>query len=126
MKDSSTGKTRSVSKKITDATRLTAEQVKEVPGKIVDNNAHQTGEYAEFIDGQLKGGLGAGSTVAAVSLVGVAGGPAGAALLAGVAAGVLANMATKNVSVAQIGQFMAEQTPNIANAVKEMAARGTV
>lgn len=90
------------------------------------HKAHQTGEYAEFIDGQLKGGLGAGSTVAAVSLVGVAGGPAGVALLAGVAVGVLANMATKNVSVAQIGQFMAEQTPNIANAVKEMAARGTV
>ena len=87
------------------------------------HKAHQTGEYAEFIDGQLKGGMGAGATVAAVSLVGVAGGPAGAALLAGVAAGVLANMATKNVSVAQIGQFMAEQTPAIATEVKDLAVR---
>ncbi|MDE0032772.1 MAG: hypothetical protein OXU75_06525, partial [Deltaproteobacteria bacterium] len=69
------------------------------------HSAHQTGEYAEFIDGQLKGGMGAGATVAAVSLVGVAGGPAGAALLAGVAASVLANLATKNVSVTQVFQL---------------------
>ena len=47
--------------------------------------------------------MGAGATVAAVSLVGVAGGPAGVALLAGVAASVLANMATRNVSVTEIG-----------------------
>ena len=87
------------------------------------HRAHQTGEYAEFIDGQLKGGMGTGATVAAVSLVGVAGGPAGVALLAGVAAGVLANMATKNVSVTGIGQFMAEQTPAIADEVKALAAR---
>jgi len=87
------------------------------------HKAHQTGEYAEFIDGQLKGGMGAGATVAAVSLVGVAGGPAGAALLAGVAAGVLANMAVKNVSVTQIGQFMAERTPAIVDEVKEVNAR---
>lgn len=87
------------------------------------HKAHQTGEYAEFIDGQLKGGMGAGATVAAVSLVGVAGGPAGVALLAGVAASVLANMATKNASVTQIGQFMAEQTPAIVDEVKEIAAR---
>ena len=85
------------------------------------HKAHQTGEYAELIDGQLKGGMGAGATVAAVSLVGVAGGPAGVALLAGLAAGTLANMATKNVSVAQIGRFMAEQTPTIANELKERA-----
>lgn len=85
------------------------------------HKAHQTGEYAELIDGQLKGGMGAGATVAAVSLVGVAGGPAGVALLAGLAAGTLANMATKNVSVAQIGRFMAEQTPAIANELKERA-----
>ncbi len=87
------------------------------------HRAHQTGEYAEFIDGQLKGGMGAGATVAAVSLVGVAGGPAGAALLAGVAAGVLANIAARNVSVTGIGQFMAEQTPAIATEVKELAVR---
>ena len=90
------------------------------------HKAHQTGEYAEFVDGQFKGGMGAGATAAAVSLVGVAGGPAGAALLAGVAAGVLANMATKNVSVTAIGQFMAEQTPAIADEVKEIAARAGV
>ena len=86
------------------------------------HRAHQTGEYAEFIDGQLKGGMGAGATAAA-SLVGVAGGPAGAALLAGVAAGVLANMAVKNASVTQTGQFMAEQTPAMVDEVKEVAAR---
>ena len=59
--------------------------------------ARQTGEYTEFVDGQIKGGIGAGTTLTAVALVGVAGGPAGAALLAGLTAGILVNAATKKV-----------------------------
>ena len=35
------------------------------------HNAHQTGEYAEFVDGQIKGSIGAGATLVAVSQVGV-------------------------------------------------------
>ncbi len=87
------------------------------------HKARQTGEYAEFVDGQLKGGAGAGATLAAVSVVGVAGGPAGAALLAGLAAGVLVNKASKNVSIVEVSQYMAENAARAASEAKRMAAR---
>ena len=83
--------------------------------------ARQTGEYAEFVDGQLKGSSGAGATLAAVSMVGIAGGPAGVALLAGMAAGILASRATKDVSVVEISKFLAEQTVDLAREVKALA-----
>ena len=72
------------------------------------HKAHHAGEYVEFVDGQLKGGIGAGASLAAASQIAVVGGPpAGLALLAGLAAGVLVNKATQNVSVGQIGRFVA-------------------
>lgn len=86
------------------------------------HKAHQTGEYAEFVDGQLKGGMGTGATLAAVSLVGVAGGPAGAALLAGLAAGVLVNTATKNVSIVEVSQVMAKNAKAAAAEARALAA----
>ena len=72
--------------------------------------ARQTGEYAEFVDGQFKGAVGAGATLAAVSLVGAASGPAGAALLAGLAAGILAQYAVRNVKVVEIGKSAAKHS----------------
>ncbi len=83
------------------------------------HKAHQTGEYAEFVDGQLKGAIGSGATLSAVTLVGVAGGPAGAGLLAGLVVGVLASKATENVSVVQIGQFLAERAKEITLSQKQ-------
>ena len=74
------------------------------------HKARQTGEYAEFVDGQFKGAVGAGATLGAVSLVGVAGGPAGAALIAGLAAGILAQYAVRNVKVVEIGKSAAKQS----------------
>ena len=85
--------------------------------------ARQTGEYAEFVDGQLKGGIGAGTTLTAVALVGVAGGPAGAALLAGLTAGILVNAATKNVSVVEISQFAAKKAIAVASEARAAAER---
>ena len=82
------------------------------------HKAHQTGEYAEFVDGQLKGALVSGATLSAVALVGVSGPPG---LLVGLVAGVLASKATENVSVVQIGQFLAEQTTTTAAKAKEIA-----
>ena len=82
------------------------------------HKAHETGEYAEFLDGQLRGAMGTGATLAAVSLIGAAGGPAGAALLTGLIAGVLVNKATKHVSITQIGQFVAQQASLAAVEVK--------
>ena len=87
--------------------------------------AHQTGEYAEFVDGQLKGGMAAGATLSAVALVGVAGGPAGAALLVGITTGVLANAATKNVSIVAMSQFVSEKAIAAATEAKAAAERAS-
>ena len=90
------------------------------------HRAHETGEYAEFVDGALKGGVGAGATLTAVSLVGVAGGPAGAAVLVGLTTGVLVHVATKNVSVVQISQFVAEQLPAATAEAQEAAFNSSI
>ena len=87
------------------------------------HKAHETGEYAELIDGQLRGGVGAGATLSAVALVGAASGPAGAALLAGLTAGILASKATKRVSVTQISHYLAGKTSVVAAEAKTMIAQ---
>ncbi len=90
------------------------------------HKARETGEYAEFVDGVLKGGVGAGATLTAVSLVGVAGGPAGAAVLVGLTTGVLVHAATKNVSVVQISQFVSEQVPAAAAEARQLAQNTSI
>ena len=45
--------------------------------------------------------------MAAIALTASAGGPAGVALLVGLTAGIVANTATKNVSLTAIGWFVA-------------------
>ena len=85
--------------------------------------ARQTDEYTEFVDGQFKGFIGAGSTLTAVTIVGIAGGPAGVALLVGLTAGILANAATKNVSMAEVSQYAATEAMALANKVKAVAGR---
>ena len=72
------------------------------------HKAHVAGEYAEFVDGHLKGGIASGASLAAVAQVSVLGGPAGLAMLAGLSAGMLAHKATKTVSVRHIGEFVKE------------------
>ena len=85
------------------------------------HKAHHAGEYAELVDGQLKGGVSTGATLVAASQVAALGGPAGLALLVGMAAGVLVHQATQNVSVVQIGEFLAEQATAAATEVRAMA-----
>ena len=87
------------------------------------HKAHRAGEYAEFVDGHLKGGISAGASLAAVAQVGVVGGPAGLALLVGLSAGILVNKATEKVSVRQIGQFVAERARVAAAETKNLADR---
>ena len=82
------------------------------------HRAHHTGDYADFVDGHLKGGIGTGGTLAAVSLVGVAGGPAGLALLVGLSTGILIDKAMKKVSVVEIGQYMAERAAVAATEIR--------
>ena len=84
------------------------------------HKARQSGEYAEFVDGHLKGGIGAGASLAAASQVAVLGGPAGLALLAGLSAGILAHKATDKVSVREIGQFMAERAKAAATETRSL------
>ena len=85
--------------------------------------ARQTGEYAEFADGLLKGGVRSGMTLAAVVIVGVAGGPPGAALLVGLTTGILVNAATKKVSAVELSQFAANKVVEVATEAKAAAER---
>ena len=66
-------------------------------------------DYTELVDGGFKGAVGSGATMAAIALATSAGGPAGVALLVGITAGIVANSATKNVSLTAIGRFVATQ-----------------
>lgn len=88
------------------------------------HEAHRTGDYEGFIEGQAKGLVGTGRTPAAVSLVGVAGGPTGVALLAGLTTGVLANRATRNVSLTQVSAMVARNAQVAALEVRGAASRG--
>ncbi|MCY4530528.1 MAG: hypothetical protein OXD46_16065 [Chloroflexi bacterium] len=82
--------------------------------------ARRSGEYTEFVDGQIKGVAGAGATIGAVTLVGVAGGPWGVALIAGLVAGILVNQAMKDVSVVEVGQVVAKQATVTASEAKRL------
>ncbi len=82
--------------------------------------AHRSGEYAEFVDGQFKGVVGAGATIGAVSVVGIAGGPAGVALITGLVVGILVNRAMKDVSVVEVSQLVASQAVLTASEAKRM------
>ena len=82
--------------------------------------ARKSGEYREFVDGQFKGVVGAGATLGVVSLVGIAGGPAGLALLAGLVTGILVSRAMKDVSVVQISKVVASQAVATASEAKRL------
>ena len=82
--------------------------------------AHRSGEYAEFVDGQFKGVVGAGATLGVVSLVGIAGGPAGLALLAGLVTGILVSRAMKDVSIVHVSKVVAKQAVATASETRRM------
>lgn len=85
------------------------------------HKARQTGGYADLVDGHLKGGIGAGVTLVAASQVLIAGGPVGLASLVGLCAGTLAFKATKNVSVVEITEFMANRAKAASIEMKQLA-----
>ena len=82
--------------------------------------ARKSGEYTEFVDGQFKGVVGAGATLGAVSLVGIMGGPAGVALLAGLVTGILVNRAMKDVSIVHVSKVVAKQAVATASETRRM------
>jgi len=67
------------------------------------------GTTGDAVDGLFHGAVTAATSLAAVSAVAVLGGPAALALLVGLIAGILAAMAVSRVSVAEVGQLVAEQ-----------------
>ena len=87
------------------------------------HKARQTGEYAEFVDGQLKGGISAGATLSAIALVGIAGGPAGLALLVGITTAILVNRTTENLSLVAMSRVVAKQAVAAAKEARAMAER---
>ncbi len=85
--------------------------------------ARRTGEYEEFVDGLIKGVVGAGATIGAISLVGIAGssaGVAGVALITGLVVGILVNRAMKDVSVVQVSKVVARQAVATASEARRM------
>ena len=101
--------------------------------------AKSGGSYADVADGAFKGTLASGASMGAVALVGVAGGPGGLALLAGISAAALAHAATRNVELTEVNEFIkgdaasiirqfAQQAGDTGRAVGALAAdaRGAV
>lgn len=82
------------------------------------HKSRRSGDYTEFIDGQVRGGMVSGASIAAVSVVGLAGGPVGLALLVAIVAGMFASQASKRVSVIQVARVVLEL------AAKAAAAQG--
>ena len=89
------------------------------------HKAEHSGEYVEAVDGLLKGGIGTGATLAAAAQIAVFGGPAGLTLLTGLTAGILVNRATKDLSVAQLHQFILERTTAAATEISGLVQAGT-
>ena len=78
------------------------------------HKARNGGEYTELVDGGFKGAVGSGRQWRRSRLTTSAGGPAGVALLIGITAGIVANSATKNVSLTAIGRFVATRAAAVA------------
>lgn len=86
------------------------------------HKANHADEYVELAEGGLKGAIGTGSSLGAIALVGVAGGPAGVALLAGVAAGVLAHVATKDVTLDAVQGFVKQDAATVVRHITQHAS----
>ena len=86
------------------------------------HKARHTGEYGEFVDGQMKGAVVAGSSLLVISLMSVSA-PTFVVLIAGITAGILASKATQNVSFVEIGKFVSVVTVDIAAEAKQTAAQ---
>ena len=86
------------------------------------HKARHTGEYDEFVDGQIKGAVVAGSSLLVFALMG-ASAPMFVVLISGIAVGILASKATENVSFVEIGKFVSVVTVDIAAEAKQKAAQ---
>ena len=86
------------------------------------HKARHTGEYDEFVDGQIKGAVVTGASLLVIALMG-ASAPTFVVLIAGITAGILASKATENVSFVEIGKFVSAATMDVAAEAKQKAAQ---
>ena len=88
------------------------------------HTARKTGDWKEFADGLARGGICTGAVILITSMVG---GPAVVVLLTGICIGVVAQRASQQVSVVEIGQWMTVQLTDIsAKSVGAAASYGTL
>lgn len=83
------------------------------------HTARKSGDWKEFSDGLAKGGICTGAVLLATSLVS---GPTVVVLLTGICVGILANQATKKVSLVEIGQFIVRELRNAPLALENAVA----
>ncbi len=83
--------------------------------------AHFADEYDELAEGMLKGLFTSASVLGTVTLVGIAGGPTGVALLAGITAGVLAHVVAEKVTLDAISKFVKEDAATVIRQIADQA-----
>ena len=79
------------------------------------HTARKTGDWKEFADGPARGGTRTGAVILATSMVG---GPAVVVLLTGLCVGVVAQRASREFSIVEIGQWVAVQLRDARAGVK--------
>ena len=83
------------------------------------NKASSADEFAELVDGSFKGAATSGASLAAIAIAGSAGASAGAVLVVGVTAGVLAYKVSDKVSLVAVARFAKDQATVILANAKE-------
>ena len=81
----------------------------------VYHTARKTGDWKEFTDGLARGGVCTGAVILVTSLMG---GPAVVVLLTGLCAGVVAQRASREISIVEVGQWAAVQLRDARAGVK--------
>ena len=87
------------------------------------DKARRNGEYGELADGVGKGVIGSTATLAAVAAVSAIGGSAGLMLLSGLAVGVVAHRATRDVNVETIARYLTSGVSTFAAEARTTTAR---
>lgn len=85
------------------------------------HKAQSADQYGDLADGAFKGALVSGTSLGAIALVGVAGGPAGVAMLTGITAGVLAQTAAKNVELDAVCRFVKDEARTVMGQIAAQA-----
>ena len=73
------------------------------------HTARKTGDWKEFTDGLARGGICTGAVILVTSMVG---GPAVVVLLTGICVGVVAQRASRDISIVEVGQWATVQLRN--------------